>query len=74
MQERDAVADEPPMTLSIHGVAENLQVSVNAVRKMMAKGDFPVPDLYVLSLARWKRATLTTWIDERAAQGAADAS
>ena len=57
------------MTLSIHGVAENLQVSVNAVRKMMAKGEFPAPDLYVLSLPRWKRGTLTRWIDRRAAEG-----
>lgn len=54
--------------LSMNDVAAALNCSRRAVEAMRASGRFPKPDAMVGRCPRWKRETVTRWIDNGGAK------
>ena len=58
-----AAAIEPLM--SIKDVANILNAGRRTIERLIASGEFPRADLYIGKLPRWKRETVTTWINNQ---------
>jgi predicted DNA-binding transcriptional regulator AlpA len=49
--------------LGIDDIAETLACSRRLVERMRSAGKLPKPDLHVGRMPRWRRETISTWIE-----------
>lgn len=65
MKTADSISFDP--LLSISDLVRILNIGRRTLERMISSGEFPSADIRIGKLPRWRRATLSAWIEKGSA-------